>query len=266
MLTYPNIDPVAVHLGPVSIHWYGLMYLLGFVCCWAVCVARVRRDPGRGYTVDQISDMLFYTALGIILGGRIGYVVFYDWSDFTAHPWLIFAIWKGGMSFHGGLIGVILALWFYAHQTGKRLLEVTDFAAPAVPLGLAAGRIGNFINGELWGKVTDLPWGMVFPHAGPYPRHPSQLYEFFLEGVVMFTVLWWYSAKPRPRGAVSGLFLVLYGVFRFGIEFVRLPDAQIGYLAFGWLTEGQVLSFPMIIVGLLIMVVAYRSKQRCNNI
>lgn len=265
MLAYPNIDPVALHLGPVSIHWYGIMYLIGFVSCWSAMTWRAR-DPRRGFTGEQVSDMIFYAALGIILGGRIGYMVFYAWSDFIAHPLLLFQVWNGGMSFHGGLIGVILALWFYAYRIGKHLVDLTDFAAPVVPLGLGLGRIGNFINGELWGKVTDLPWGMVFPSGGPEPRHPSQLYEFFLEGVVMFTVLWLYSMKPRPRWAVSGLFLILYGVFRFCIEFVRVPDVQIGYIAFGWLTEGQVLSFPMIIAGLMMMAWAYWSKKQCSNI
>ncbi len=265
MLVYPQIDPVALHVGPLSIHWYGLMYLIAFVLCWGVTAWRVRYSP-RGFTVDQVSDILFYVAMGIILGGRIGYMLFYAWPDFVANPLLLFQVWKGGMSFHGGLLGVIIALWIYAYKMGKHLVDLTDLIAPAVPLGLGAGRIGNFINGELWGKVTDVPWGMVFPRAGSLPRHPSQLYEFFLEGVVMFAILWIYSMKPRPRWAVSGLFLVLYGVFRFSIEFVREPDVQIGYLAFGWLTEGQVLSFPMILLGLIMIVWAYWSKQRCNNI
>ena len=261
MLAYPNIDPVALHLGPLSVHWYGLMYLVGFVLCWSALAWRAR-DTSRGFTTEQVSDMLFYAALGIILGGRIGYMVFYAWSDLIAHPLLIFQVWKGGMAFHGGLLGVIIALWIYAVKTGKHVIDLTDFAAPVVPLGLGAGRIGNFINGELWGKVTDVPWAMIFPSGGPYPRHPSQLYEFLLEGVVMFTILWLYSAKPRPRWAVSGLFLILYGCFRFCVEFVRVPDIQVGYVAFGWLTEGQVLSFPMIVAGFMMMMWAYRSKKR----
>jgi len=265
MLSYPQMNPVALQLGPIGIHWYGLMYLLGFVCCWGVLALRVRHSP-RGFTVDQVSDLLFYVALGIIIGGRVGYMLLYAWPDLVTHPLMLFQVWKGGMSFHGGLVGVILSVWIYALKMGKNLVDITDFIAPAVPLGLAAGRIGNFINGELWGRVTTVPWGMVFPNAGDLPRHPSQLYEFFLEGLVMFAVLWIFSAKPRPRWAVSGLFLLLYGMFRFVIEFFREPDVQMGYRAFGWLTEGQLLSFPMFILGLLMMMWAYWSAKRCSNI
>jgi phosphatidylglycerol:prolipoprotein diacylglycerol transferase len=188
-------------------------------------------------------------------------MLFYAWSDFWAHPLLLFQIWHGGMSFHGGLIGVIIAMMLYARKIGKSLGEVTDFIAPVVPIGLGAGRIGNFINGELWGRVTDVSWGMVFPHAGNLPRHPSQLYEFLLEGVILFIILWTFSQKERPRWAVSGLFLLCYGAFRFMIEFFREPDIQIGYIAWGWLTKGQLLSLPMIILGLLMMVWAYKRKQ-----
>lgn len=265
MLTYPEIDPVALRIGPLSIHWYGLMYLVGFISCWGMLVLRVRHTP-RGFTTEQVSDLLFYTALGIIIGGRVGYMLFYAWPELIKNPLLLFQVWKGGMSFHGGLIGVILSLWIYAVKTGRNLVDITDFIAPAVPLGLAAGRIGNFINGELWGRVTGVPWGMIFPNAGDIPRHPSQLYEFFFEGVVMFTVLWIFSAKPRPRWAVSGLFLLLYGVFRFSIEFFREPDVQMGYRAFGWMTEGQLLSLPMVVLGTGMMIWAYWSKKRCNSI
>jgi phosphatidylglycerol:prolipoprotein diacylglycerol transferase len=184
----------------------------------------------------------------------------------VANPASIIKVWNGGMSFHGGLLGVIFAMWLYARKIGKNFVDITDLIAPVVPIGLGAGRIGNFINGELWGKVTNVPWGMVFPNAGSAPRHPSQLYEFLLEGVVLFTVLWIYSIKPRPRWAVSGLFLMLYGLFRLLIEFVREPDAQIGYLAFGWVTEGQVLSLPMVFLGLIMMLYAYRGKIQCSNI
>jgi phosphatidylglycerol---prolipoprotein diacylglyceryl transferase len=266
MLTYPQMDPVAVHLGPLAIHWYGLMYLIGFVCCWGMLVLRVRRSPWRGFTAADVADLIFYAALGIIIGGRVGYMLFYGWSELTADPLIILQVWKGGMSFHGGLIGVIIAMWIYALNNRKNLVDITDFIAPAVPIGLAAGRIGNFINGELWGRVTAEPWGMIFPNAGPLPRHPSQLYEFFLEGIVMFAVLWIFSAKPRPRWAVSGLFLLLYGTFRFGIEFFREPDQQMGFRAFGWMTQGQLLSLPMVFAGVLMVIFAYGSKKRCINI
>jgi phosphatidylglycerol:prolipoprotein diacylglycerol transferase len=265
MINYPHIDPVAVHLGPLAVHWYGLMYLLGFVVCWSLTTWRVTHSA-RGFTAEQVSDILFYTAMGIILGGRVGYVLFYAFSDFLANPLMLFQVWKGGMSFHGGLLGVIFSLWLYARKIGKNFVDITDLIAPVVPIGLGAGRIGNFINSELWGKVTDLPWGMIFPNGGALPRHPSQLYEFFLEGVMMFTILWLYSSKPRPRWAVSGLFLILYGVFRVLVEFVREPDVQIGYLAFGWVTEGQLLSLPMVFFGLIMMIYAYRRKTQCNSI
>ncbi len=266
MLTYPSINPVALHLGPLSIHWYGLMYLIGFMAGWALLSLRIRHSP-RGFQAEQISDILFYAALGIILGGRLGYMLFYQFDTAIHHPLSIFAIWEGGMSFHGGLLGVIIAMWWYARSIGKSLGDITDLIAPVVPIGLGAGRIGNFINGELWGRVTDLPWGMVFPTGGDLPRHPSQLYEFFLEGVVLFLVLWVFSKKERPRWAVSGLFLVLYGIFRFTVEFFREPDIQIGFVAFGWMSKGQLLSIPMIVIGMAIMLWAYnRGKRTCSNI
>ncbi len=260
-MQYPQIDPVAFHIFSWPVHWYGLMYLVGFLGAWLVLSLRLRCSE-RGFTQDQLSDLIFYGAIGAILGGRIGYVFFYDFAQFIANPILIVQTWKGGMSFHGGLLGVLVGMWLCTRKMHKSFLEITDFISPAVPIGLGAGRIGNFINGELWGKITDAPWGMVFPGGGPLPRHPSQLYEFALEGVVMFVVLWLYSRKPRPLGAVSGLFALLYGVFRFGVEFYRLPDAQIGYLAFGWLTQGQLLSIPLILVGLYLMILAYTSKDR----
>src|SRR5688500_15599596 len=252
MLSYPSIDPVAFALGPVKVHWYGLMYLLGFIG-FLMLGSRRAQQPNSPIKPEQVADMLFYCVLGVIAGGRIGSVFFYNFTDFLADPLMIIRIWEGGMSFHGGLIGVIVAMIIYARKLGIKFIQLTDFGAPMVPIGLGFGRIGNFINGELWGRVTDVPWAMAFPRAGPEPRHPSQLYEFALEGIVMFTVLWLYSRKPRPIGAVSGLFLILYGAFRFAVEFVREPDAHIGFLAFDWLTVGQLLSLPMIIAGIWLM-------------
>ncbi len=248
MLTAPDIDPIAIQFGPVAIHWYGVMYIIGFVGGWWLGVLRAGR-PGSGWQKPEVADLLVYVALGIILGGRLGYVVFYNFSHYLTHPLEIFQIWKGGMSFHGGLLGVLVAMWLYARKTQRRWLAVTDFIAPLVPVGLGAGRVGNFVNHELWGRVTDVPWGMIFRNAGIQPRHPSQLYEFALEGVVLLVVLWFYSARPRPTGSVSGLFLLLYGVFRFAVEFVREPDAHLGYVAFEWLTRGHVLTLPMIVLG-----------------
>lgn len=266
MLTYPDINPVAFHVGPLAVHWYGLSYLAAFTVCWGVLAARIKYSPvPRGFTAEQLSDIVFYSALGTIIGGRLGYMLFYAWSDFVANPWLIFQVWKGGMSFHGGLLGVLFALWLYALKINKSVFDMTDFIAPAVPLGLGAGRIGNFINGELWGRVTDVPWAMVFPNAGPLPRHPSQLYEFCLEGVALFTILWIFSQKSRPRYAVTGLFLICYGFFRFCVEFFREPDQQIGFMAFG-LTRGQFLSLPLLILGIVMMVWAYKRQRSCNNI
>ncbi|MDE2196135.1 MAG: prolipoprotein diacylglyceryl transferase [Gammaproteobacteria bacterium] len=273
MLTYPNFDPVALSLGPLKIHWYGITYLVGFLGAYGLLLTRVRK-PGSGWTTEQLADLLFYMALGVVLGGRTGYMLFYDLPNFIHAPWIIFRVWDGGMSFHGGLLGVLLAGWLFARKYGKRFFGVMDFAAPAVPIGLGAGRIGNFINGELWGKVSDLPWAMRLPcgdarfwyycngatSGWSQPRLPTQLYECFLEGVVLFTVLWLFSMKPRPRMAVSGMFALLYGCFRFLVEFVRVPDPQLGYLAFGWVTMGQVLSLPLIIAGIVLLVLAYRRK------
>jgi phosphatidylglycerol:prolipoprotein diacylglycerol transferase len=262
MIMYPEINPIAFQVGPLAVHWYGLMYLVGFLGGWALLRLRLQGSTfPRGFTKDQLADIVFYCALGVILGGRIGYMLFYAWSDFVAHPLSIFQIWHGGMSFHGGLIGVIIALSLYARKMGKTFIDITDFIAPVAPIGLGAGRIGNFINGELWGHVSTVPWAMVFRDAGPLPRHPSQLYEFLLEGVVLFIILWTFSKKPRPRWAVSGLFLFFYGLFRFVIEFFREPDVQIGYIAWGWLTKGQLLSLPMILAGILMFTWSYSRRK-----
>ena len=263
MLVYPDIDPVAVSLGPVAVHWYGLMYLFGFVGAWWMGVVRARR-PEYGWKKEEIGDVLFYGALGVILGGRFGYILFYNFDLFLQDPLILVRVWQGGMSFHGGLLGVLLAMWFYGHKTGRSFFQVTDFIAPWVPIGLGAGRIGNFINGELWGRPTDLPWGMVFPFVDSQPRHPSMLYEALLEGLLLFLILWLYSSKLRPLRAVSGMFLLCYGVFRFLVEFVRQPDAHIGYLASDWLTMGHILSAPMIFFGILLLLQAYSRKQRSD--
>lgn len=255
-MIYPNIDPVALTLGPLQIHWYGLMYLAGFVGAWWLGRLRAER---YGWTVEQVEDLLFYGAIGVIVGGRLGYTLFYDLPNNLDHPLNVLKVWQGGMSFHGGLLGVLTAFWLFARKTGKSYANVSDFIAPMVPVGLFFGRIGNFINAELWGKVSDVPWAMVFPNGGPLARHPSMLYEAILEGLVLFIILWWYSAKPRPAGAVSGGFLIGYGFFRFMVEFVRIPDQQYGYLALDWLTMGQILSLPMVILGAIVMLRAYRN-------
>lgn len=251
MLTYPNIDPVAFTLGPLQVHWYGLMYLFAFLIAWGLALWR-NKHYQLGWTSEQISDLIFYAALGAIIGGRVGYMLFYDLPQFLAQPWLLFKVWQGGMSFHGGLIGVLLVLWFLAWKTVKPFWAVCDFIAPLVPLGLGLGRLGNFINGELWGRPSDLPWAMVFPHADDLPRHPSQLYELGLEGIVLFVLVWLYAAKPRKAGQISGVFLMGYALCRIFAEFFRVPDPQLGYLAFNWLTMGQILSIPMFILGFLL--------------
>lgn len=254
-----EINPVALELGPLKVHWYGLMYLIGFAAAWWLGVKRARR-PGSGWTEEQISDVIFWGAMGVVLGGRAGYVIFYNFDRFIEDPLWLFAVWEGGMSFHGGLLGVVAAMYLFGRKHGKSLFEMTDFIAPLIPVGLGAGRVGNFIGGELWGRVTDQPWGVVFPRGGDLPRHPSQLYEFVLEGVVLFVVLWWFSAKPQPRMAVSGMFLLLYGCFRSLVEFVREPDEHIMFLAFDWLTMGQLLSLPMIVLGGFLLLLAKRSE------
>jgi phosphatidylglycerol:prolipoprotein diacylglycerol transferase len=260
MLPYPQIDPVAIALGPLKIHWYGLMYLVGIGGAWLLASRRLERFDAT-WSKDKLSDLVFWVAMGVILGGRLGYVLFYDMAAYIAEPVKILRVWEGGMSFHGGLIGVMLATWWFGKRNGKSFFELMDFIAPLVPIGLGAGRIGNFINAELWGKATDVPWAMIFPtDPQQLARHPSQLYQFALEGVALFTILWFYSRKPRPTMAVSGLFAACYGVFRFIVEFVRVPDAQLGYLAWGWLTMGQILCLPMILGGIGLIAYAYKRQ------
>ncbi len=276
---FHDIDPVAFHLGPVQVHWYGIMYLLAFLSAW--WLGELRRKQGRLPVNQQaFSDLLFYGMLGVIVGGRVWYMLSYVSPDWIVHdPLALFRVWDGGMSFHGGLLGVLAAGWWWSRRQKIHFFDSIDFVAPLVPIGLGLGRLGNFINGELWGKLTDVSWGVIFPRAldnlGKTPvelhqmylagqlndqaRHPSQLYEFALEGVVMFAVLWLYSRKPRPRYAVSGMFALLYGCFRFLVEFVRVPDAQLGYLAWGWLTMGQVQSIPLIVIGIVLLVMSRRA-------
>ena len=260
MLIHPQFDPIALAIGPLAIRWYGLMYLLAFTLLIVLGRIRMKQQQNADWDAKRLDDVLFYGVLGVVLGGRLGYVLFYKLGYYLAHPIEIFYVWEGGMSFHGGFIGVAFALWLFARRGKKSWLAVTDFIAPLVPLGLGAGRIGNFINGELWGRPTDLPWGMVFPHVDLVPRHPSQLYEFGLEGLALFILVWFYSARPRPVGAVSGLFLVGYGTFRFIVEFSREPDDFLGLLSMG-LTMGQWLSLPMMVAGVVLMVWAYRKKS-----
>ncbi|MCO4321547.1 prolipoprotein diacylglyceryl transferase [Aliidiomarina quisquiliarum] len=255
-LQYPQIDPVLVSIGPFDLHWYGLMYLIGAMFAYWWGSKRATADPF--WHKEQWQDLLFWGFLALILGGRIGYVLFYQFGTFLQHPLYIFNIMSGGMSFHGGMLGVILALAIFAKKRQVSLWQVGDFVAPLVPVGLGLGRIGNFINGELWGRVTDVSWGMVFPHAGAFARHPSQLYQALGEGLLLFVLLWWFSRKRRPVGAVGGLFLVGYGAARFVVEYFREPDAHLGLL--GFFSMGQWLSLPMIIAGAVIMLLAYKKN------
>jgi phosphatidylglycerol:prolipoprotein diacylglycerol transferase len=257
VLTYPEIDPVAFNIFGLSVHWYGLMYLLAFSVAYGLGINRAKK-PDSGWTTDQVSDLIFYAALGIVLGGRFGYMLFYGWDQLLANPLNLFKVWEGGMSFHGGLLGSAVGMLFLCRQYHKKLGDVMDFSAPIAALGLGCGRIGNFIGGELYGRVSDVPWAMVFPRGGGLPRHPSQLYQAFLEGLVLFVVLWWFSSRPRPRLAVTGLFIGLYGVFRIFVEFFREPDAHLSFILFDWVTMGQILSLPMVLGGLLMMIYAYR--------
>ena len=259
MLIYPDINPIALNLGILKIHWYGLMYLLAFGMAFLLGLYRAKRSKGQ-WSTAHVHDLIFYGAIGVIIGGRLGYILFYGFSEFLAHPLILFKVWEGGMSFHGGLLGAIVAYLIFSYRFKKHFFVVMDFVAPLVPLGLAAGRVGNFINAELWGRVTTMPWGMLYPHAGNLPRHPSEIYEFFLEGILLFMIVWCYSAKPKPPMAVSGVFLVGYGCLRFFAEFFREPDSQLGFVAFDWMTQGQRLCLPMIVVGIILLVLAYRRR------
>lgn len=255
-MNYPEIDPIIFQIGPVAVRWYGLMYLVGFAL--AYFLLRKRARVSERWTPKDVEDLIFFAALGVIVGGRIGYVLLYQWQTFLADPLYLVRITQGGMSFHGGLVGVLLGVGWFARSRGMRFFEVADFLAPGAPLGLFFGRLGNFINGELWGKPTEVPWGFV---VDGQKLHPSQLYEAFLEGLVLFAIVWVFSSRPRPTMAVSGVFLFFYGLFRFLVEFVRVPDAHLGeggYLAFGWLTMGQVLSLPMMLAGAALLWLAYR--------
>jgi len=261
MINYPGFNPIAFELGPVKVHWYGIMYLLGFAGAWWLARRRAAK-PGSSWKPDDVDDLIFFCMLGVILGGRIGYVLFYGLKFWAIDAWYPLKLWEGGMSFHGGLLGVVAAMTLFAWRRGRNAADVYDFTAPLPALGLFFGRIGNFINGELWGKVTTVPWG--FKVNGEV-RHASQLYEAGLEGLLLFTVLWWYTSKPRPRLAPSGLFMLGYGLARSVVEFVRVPDEHIGYLAGGWFTEGQLLSLPMIIVGVAFLAWAYRARVPSGN-
>ncbi len=268
MLIHPNIDPVAIQIGPLAIHWYGLTYLVAFALFFWLATRRLKLQPFASitqpapWTRRDIEDMLFWGVLGVILGGRLGYSLFYKPAYYAAHPLEILYIWTGGMSFHGGMLGVIVAMMLWARRNRRPWLQVTDLIAPCVPLGLASGRVGNFINGELWGRVADpsLPWGMVFRGAGEAPRHPSQIYQFLLEGVLLFVLLWLYARQPRKMGQVSGAFLIGYGVLRFVAEYFREPDAHLGLLALG-MSMGQWLCVPMVLAGVLMWVWARRQPQ-----
>jgi phosphatidylglycerol:prolipoprotein diacylglycerol transferase len=268
-----NFDPIVISIGPLDIHWYGVMYLLAFLSFWFIANRRAMSQRWWGWNSQDVSDVLFYGMIGVILGGRVGYMLFYASDMLLQNPLSILKIWDGGMSFHGGLLGVIIAMFVFGKRTGRSFWQVSDFVAPMVPLGLAFGRLGNFIGGELWGRLTDVPWAMIFANSTGFrvgetaaleeawrsgaldhlARHPSQLYQAGLEGLALFAILMWYSRKPRPRAALSGLFLMGYGVFRLIVEFFRQPDQHLGFLAMQWLTMGMLLSLPMIAAGFIIM-------------
>lgn len=262
-ITFPQIDPVIFSLGPISLRWYGLMYLVAFGLAWWLA-NRAAKKTDSGWTEQQVSDLLFIGFLGVVLGGRIGYVLFYQFGQFLADPIYLFKIWTGGMSFHGGLLGVLVAMAWFAWRNNKGFLQLGDFVAPLIPLGLAAGRLGNFINAELWGRPTDVPWAVLFPGAGPLPRHPSQLYEFALEGIVLFMLIMLIRRSNPPVGTLGGVFLAGYGSARFFVEFYREPDAHLGVLSAG-MSMGQWLSLPMIIAGIALIIYAYSQQHKVKK-
>lgn len=259
-IQYPAIDPVAFSVGPLSVHWYGITYLVGFSAAWLLANYRARQ-PGSGWNSEQVSDLIFYGAVGIILGGRLGYGLFYANDQLFSDPLWLIKLQQGGMSFHGGFLGSLAAMTYFTWKSKKSWLAIGDFISPMVPIGLGAGRIGNFINGELWGRATEMSWGMVFPgDTLQLVRHPSQLYQSLLEGLMLFAVLWWFSSRARPRGAVGGLFVAGYGVARIIGEFFREPDAHIGFVGGNWLTMGMLLSVPMVLFGIGLMIWAYKTQ------
>ena len=268
MLQYPNFDPIAFEIGPfgsfgpLKVHWYGIMYLVAFSAGWFLARFRAKK-PGSTWKPADVDDFMFFCMLGTILGGRIGYVLFYGLSFWAKDPWYPIKVWDGGMSFHGGFLGVLAALAIFAIRRKRRIADVFDFAAPLPGIGICAVRIGNFINGELWGKPTDVAWGFMYNGE---VRHATQLYEAALEGLLLFVILWWYTSKPRPRMAPSGLFLIVYSLARMTVEFWRVPDAHINYLAgTGWLTMGMLLTLPMLLIGLTLMFMAYRRRESSGN-
>ncbi|MFT6103356.1 MAG: phosphatidylglycerol:prolipoprotein diacylglycerol transferase [Granulosicoccus sp.] len=262
MLTYPNIDPIAISVGPLDIHWYGIMYLLAFAAAWGLAYKRAARTDSP-LKPTQVEDLIVYGAMGVVLGGRFGYVMFYNFETWMGDPLWLFRVWEGGMSFHGGLLGVIVAILLYCRRTKVSFAGTLDFVAPLVPLGLGFGRLGNFIGQELWGRATDVSWGMVFPRdPEQLVRHPSQLYQALLEGLVLFAIVYWFSRKPRPRLAVGSVFFIFYGIFRFTVEFVRQPDDHIKTLLFGWMTRGQLLTIPMIAVGVAVLIWVYIAGKK----
>ena len=261
MLNFPNIDPVALSIGPIHIYWYAIMYLSGYGLASIFLKMRIKKY-NLPWKKDQLENLTLFIGIGCILGGRVGYVLFYNLPFYSSNPLQIFQIWHGGMSYHGGMIGVLLAIFIYGKKYNRSFFSISDFIAPAIPIGLALGRIGNFLGAQLYGKTTSLPWGMIFPNAGPLPRHPSQIYEFLLEGVLLFIILASLSRKNRPPMYISGMFMVFYSIFRFISEFFREPDPQIGYLAWHWLTMGQVLSIPMFIIGLVLIFKSYTFEKK----